>query len=94
MKSFDENAREYAESKRQKELAEEIEKEFLKRREDRRKIESGWVLNLKFLKGEQYCDVLPSGVVAETEKRYYWQSRRVFNRIAPTVDSRLVPGHQ
>lgn len=89
MKSFDENAREYAESKRQKELAEEIEKEFLKRREDRRRIESGWVLNLKFLKGEQYCDVLPSGVVAETEKRYYWQSRRVFNRIAPTVDSRL-----
>ncbi len=89
MKQFDEKAREYSENKRKEKLAEEVEKDFLKRREERRKIENGWALNLKFLKGEQYCDVLPSGEVAETEKRYYWQSRRVFNRIAPTVDSRL-----
>ena len=89
MKSFDEKAREYSEKKRKKDLAEEIEKQFLKRREERRKLESGWLLNLKFLKGEQYCDVLPSGEIAETEKRYYWQTRRAFNRIAPTVDARL-----
>ena len=89
MKSFDERARETAENKRKKELAQAIEKEFLQRREERRRLESGWLLNLKFLKGEQYCDVLPSGAVAETEKRYYWQTRRAFNRIAPTIDARV-----
>lgn len=89
MKRFDEKAKEYLEEKRKKDLAEEIERDFLRRREERRKLESGWILNLKFLKGEQYCDVLPSGEIGELEKRYYWQSRRVFNRIAPTVEARL-----
>ena len=78
-------AKERAEQK----LAEEIEQDFLARRETRRKIENGWVLNLNFFSGNQYCDVSPFGDLVEEDKRFYWQSRRVFNHIAPTVDSRI-----
>ena len=73
----------------EKSLVEEIEQDFFARREARRKIENGWVLNLNFFSGNQYCDVSPIGEVIEEDKRFYWQSRRVFNHIAPTVDSRI-----
>ena len=72
-----------------KRKAEEIEEDYLARRELRRKRESEWVLCGKFMHGEQYYDVLPSGDVTEEEKRYFWQSRRVFNRIAPTLDASM-----
>ena len=75
--------------KRDKKLAQEITADFERRREERRSVESGWLLNMNFLSGNQYCDVSPFGGIAEEDKRFYWQSRRVFNHIAPTVDSRL-----
>ncbi len=70
-------------------LAYEVEADFLKRREERRSVESGWLLNLNFLSGNQYCDVSPLGDIVEEDKQFYWQARRVFNHIAPTVDSRV-----
>ncbi len=82
---MEEEARERAKVK----LAKEVTEDFLARREARRRLESGWLLNMNFMSGNQYCDVSPLGGVEEEEKRFYWQSRRVFNHIAPTVDSRL-----
>ena len=70
-------------------LAQEITQDFLQRREERRKAENGWLLNMNFFSGNQYCDVSPFGGLIEEDKRFYWQSRRVFNHIAPTVDSRI-----
>ena len=70
-------------------LAREVEEDFQRRRAERRSVESGWLLNINFFSGNQYCDVSPFGGVEEEDKRFYWQSRRVFNHIAPTVDSRL-----
>ena len=75
------------EAKRKK--AQEIEADFLARREARRRLEGGWRLCGKFVAGEQYFDVTHDGEVEEEEKRFYWQSRRVFNRIAPAVDARM-----
>lgn len=75
--------------KREQKLAEEITADFERRREERRSVESGWLLNLHFYSGDQYCDVSPFGGLAEEDKRFYWQSRRVFNHIAPTVEARL-----
>ena len=82
------------EVKRQKEredakIAAEVTADFEKRREERRSIESGWVLNLNFFSGNQYCDISPMGQVVEEDEQFYWQSRRVFNHIAPTIDSRI-----
>lgn len=78
-----------AEERRKEKLAAEIAADFERRREERRRVESGWLLNMNFLSGNQYCDVSPSGGIEEEDKRFYWQSRRVFNHIAPTIDSRI-----
>ena len=80
-----EEAKERARTK----LARDVEEDFGRRREERRSLESGWLLNINFFSGNQYCDVSPFGGVEEEDSRFYWQSRRVFNHIAPTVDSRI-----
>ncbi len=80
---------EAAKRRRAQKLVAEITADFERRREERRAVESGWLLNMNFYSGNQYCDVSPFGGVAEEDKRFYWQSRRVFNHIAPTVESRL-----
>ena len=70
-------------------IAYDVESDFNQRREERRAMESGWILNLNFLSGNQYCDVSPLGDIVEEDQRFYWQSRRVFNHIAPMVDARV-----
>lgn len=70
-------------------IAWEVTQDFLRRREDRRSVENGWLLNMNFLSGNQYCDVSPLGDLVEEDKRFYWQSRRVYNHIAPMVDCRV-----
>ncbi len=75
--------------KRNKQRALEVQADFEARREARRALESGWLLNMNFLSGNQYCDVSPLGGVVEEDKQFYWQSRRVFNHIAPMVDARI-----
>lgn len=69
-------------------LAEEVYEDFLARQAERRFLERGWQLNMNFVSGNQYCDLDPSGEIIEEDKKYYWQTRRVFNHIAPTVDMR------
>lgn len=69
-------------------LAEEVTKDFLTRQEERRLIERGWQLNMNFVSGNQYCDINSAGELYEEDKKYYWQSRRVFNHISPCVEMR------
>ena len=57
---------EETESKRKKELAEEIKKDFESRKEARRSIEQGWRINMNFVSGNQYCFVSHAGNL-ETE---------------------------
>ncbi|MBQ8659102.1 MAG: hypothetical protein IJ506_08190 [Clostridia bacterium] len=80
-----------AEAKRrwEEKVAAEVTADFLKRREERKAIENGWALNMNFLSGNQYCDLSPFGGLVEEDKRFYWQSRRAFNHIAPLVDARV-----
>lgn len=78
-----------SEEKRKRRLADEIRADFERRREERRSLENGWLLNMNFLSGNQYCDISPDGETEEEDKRFYWQSRRAFNHIAPMVDSRI-----
>lgn len=69
-------------------LAEEVTEDFLKRQEERRFTERGWQLNMNFVSGNQYCDINSSGELYEEDKSYFWQTKRVFNHIAPIVDLR------
>ena len=83
------NAAQAAEEKRKEKLVQEIRSDFEKRRRMRSHIERGWELNMNFISGNQYCDVSPRGTIEEEDEGYYWQSRKCFNHIAPTVDTRL-----
>ena len=81
--------KEEAKACEERKLVKEITDDFEARRGARRSLESGWLLNMNFFSGNQYCDVSPFGGVTEEDRQFYWQSRRVFNHIAPTVDARL-----
>lgn len=81
--------REEALRRREEKIVRDVTEDFKRRREERRLAESGWLLNLNFLSGNQYCDVSPLGGVVEEDRRFYWQARRVFNHIAPLVDARI-----
>ncbi len=74
--------------RRNQDLVEEIRKDFEKRQEERRMLERCWQLNMNFLCGNQYCDVNALGEIEEQPSGYFWQTRRVFNYLAPTVDMR------
>ncbi len=80
---------EETEKKRKRLLAEEIRKDFESRREARRSIEQGWRVNMNFISGNQYCFVSPAGNLETEDAEFYWQSRRCFNHIAPTVETRI-----
>lgn len=80
---------EESEAKRRIKLAEEVRKDFESRKEARRNIEQGWRINMNFVSGNQYCFVTPAGNLETEDAEFYWQSRRCFNHIAPTVETRL-----
>ncbi len=74
---------------RVKRLVEEVQADFSARQEERKTLERCWQLNMNFVSGNQYCDVAASGEIEEEDATFYWQSRRVFNHIAPTIDTRM-----
>lgn len=76
------------EEKKQKAFIESVYADFKRRQEERRYIERGWQLNLNFIGGNQYCDVNTLGEIEESKSDYYWQERRVFNHIAPILETR------
>ena len=71
-----------------KQLAEEVRADFARRQEERRLLERGWQLNMNFLSGNQYCDVNSLGEIEEDSSGFFWQTKRVFNYIAPAIDMR------
>ncbi len=77
------------EEERKRALARAVQADFAERREMRRQLEYGWQLNMNFLSGNQFCDISPTGDLRQEDAEFYWQSRRCFNHIAPTVDTRL-----
>ena len=81
--------KERMEEARKAALVREIAADFEARREARRSLERGWQLNMNFVSGNQYCDISTAGEIEEETAAFYWQSRRCFNHIAPTVDTRI-----
>ena len=58
------------EERRRAKIAAEVTEDFERRREERRQTESGWLLNMNFFSGNQYCDVSPYGGIVEEDKRF------------------------
>lgn len=63
--------------------------DFEQRRAERRIFELAWELNINYIVGNQYSCISPRGEIDTIEKNYYWETREVFNHIAPIVDMRL-----
>ena len=78
-----------AQEKRVEAIVKDVTADFEARREARRSLERGWQLNMNFVSGNQYCDISAAGELEEETAAYYWQSRRCFNHIAPTLDTRI-----
>lgn len=70
-------------------LAEEVTRDFLHRREERKALEQQWKLNVNYLMGNQYAEILPTGEIDEEQKEFFWQGRNVYNHIAPIVETRI-----
>lgn len=75
--------------KKNGDLAKEVMRDYARRKEARRGLEAGWLLNINFLSGNQYAEILPDGQIADGGKDYYWQARGVYNHIAPIIETRL-----
>ncbi|MCQ2602437.1 MAG: hypothetical protein MJ193_00775, partial [Clostridia bacterium] len=58
-------------------------------RELRRPLELNWRLNMNFVIGNQFAEISARGDIEEYGKQYFWQSREVYNHIAPIVETRL-----
>ena len=71
------------------ELISQTENDFEQRRKERLQQERQWELNINFLTGNQYCDVNSNGEIYGEDKTFFWQNRRVFNHIAPVIETRL-----
>ena len=72
----------------EKQTVEEVVKDFTARQKERRTLEKSWELNMNFLAGNQYCSINALGEIENDEPRFYWQYRRVFNHIAPAIETR------
>lgn len=71
------------------ELVASVKEDFEERARERKPLEAQWQLNMNFLAGRQYMRVSRLSEVEEILKEYEWQSREVFNHIAPLVETRL-----
>lgn len=70
-------------------LVRDVQNDFSKRQQERKILERKWQLNMCFVQGNQYCDLDSSGEIKQEDSGYFWQTRRVFNHIAPIIDTRL-----
>jgi len=66
-----------------------IKEDFLKRQNARKAMERIWELNLSFYVGNQYSYISNIGDLSDIEKNYRWESREVYNHIAPIIECRL-----
>lgn len=73
----------------EEDIVKEVRQDFLKRQEERKKIERQWQLNMNFAMGNQYCEITEMGEIEDYPKQYFWQEREVYNHIAPILESRI-----
>lgn len=67
----------------------EVRKDYDRRREDRKPLELQWQLNMNFVNGNQYMQIMPTGDVQEFGKQYFWQEREVYNHIVSVLETRM-----
>ncbi len=77
------------EKQRRDEIVSELKADLKARQEERRPYELSWLLNINFLIGNQNSYISSRGAIDEHGRLFPWESREVFNHIAPIIESRL-----
>ncbi len=80
--------RKKTEEEYKKQLVKEIQNTFLERQKERKLLERTWEINMNFLAGNQYARINDLGELEREEQQFYWQYQRVFNHIAPIIETR------
>ena len=70
------------------EIVSDVRADFEARAEKRRECEAVWRLNMRFVKGDQYCYRAGESVF-DSEPEYEWQERQTYNHIASIIETRL-----
>lgn len=70
-------------------IVQSLKEDFKQRQIERKNFELGWELNMNFFVGNQYSYISNTNEIAESEKKYYWENREVYNYIAPIIEARL-----
>ena len=70
-------------------LVRSVQEDFLIRQRERKPFEARWRLNNNFLLGNQFVGINSLSDIELTNKTYFWQERKVFNHIAPIIETRL-----
>ena len=79
----------YYSQEQDKVIVDGLLKEFSRRQLERRTYELAWELNMNYMIGNQYSCISPRGEVDSIDKNFVWETREVFNHIAPIVEMRL-----
>ncbi len=79
----------YYSAEEDKVIVSSIYADFERRRKERKSYELAWELNMNYMIGNQYACISPKGEIENFEKNYIWETREVFNHIAPIVEMRL-----
>lgn len=72
-----------------KDKVNEILEDYKFRQVARRTYDEAWLLNINFLLGNQNTYISSTGEIKEEDKVFPYESKEVFNHIAPIVESRL-----
>lgn len=70
-------------------IVQDVQLDYLARREARRSLESQWQLNINFYVGNQYSYIASNNNLSDYDKQYFWQEKEVFNHIAPMIETRI-----
>lgn len=70
-------------------IVDAVRTDFLSRQAERKAVERTWELNLNFYVGNHYSYISSIGDLSDIEKNYLWESREVYNHIAPIIECRL-----
>lgn len=70
-------------------IVEDVRRDYLTRRENRRSLEAQWQLNINFYVGNQYSYIANNNNINDYDKQYFWQEKEVFNHIAPMIETRI-----
>ena len=71
------------------EIVKSVQEDFLARQRERKPFEARWKLNNNFLLGNQYVGINSLSDLENVDKTYFWQEKKVYNHIAPIIETRL-----